>query len=102
MSEKPSPRDPRYFGRIALALSLLPWMAWALMRSFRLTGGFLSELLKLVLLLAVPAALTVSVVGLFSDARKSYAVTALAVTLVYALTFLLLSLVHLFRFVATH
>jgi len=98
----PATRNPYHFGRIALALSLLPWMSWALLRSFRLSDGFFAGFLQIVLFLSVPAALTLSVIGLFSDTRKSYAIAALSVTLTYALTFFLLLVVNLFRFVATH
>jgi hypothetical protein len=77
-------------------------MSWALLRAFPDRGPLPANLLQFLILLSVPAALTVSVMGLFSDARKAYAASALLVALVYAVTFFLLLLKQLFQFIATH
>lgn len=102
MPESSAPRDPYHFGRVALALALLPWMSWALLRAFPLAGGPLESLLQFLIMLAVPAALVVSALGLYSDARKAYAASALVVAGVYAVTFFLLLVKQLFQFLATH
>lgn len=102
MAKEQLPRDPYHFGRVGLALSLLPWMSWALLRAFPDTGAALTNLLQLLILLSVPVALTVSAIGLFSDARKAYALSALILALVYSVTFFLLLLRQLFHFIATH
>lgn len=96
----PASRHPHHFGRIALALSLLPWLAYALMRAFQLGEGLPGVLLQSTILLAVPAALAVSAAGVFSDTRKAYAIAALVVALTYAVTFFALAVVAVFRFVA--
>jgi len=91
-NQQPTGRDPYHFGRIALALSLLPWMAWALLRTFQLNDGLAADLLQVVIILSVPAALIVGAIGLYSDARKSLSLSALTVTLIYTLTFFVLLL----------
>jgi len=102
MAKRRSPRDPYHFGRVGLALALLPWMSWALLRAFPDSGPLLANLLQFLILLSVPAALTVSAIGLFSDARKAYAISALILALVYSVTFFLLLIRQLFHFIATH
>lgn len=91
-NHQPAARDPYHFGRIALALSLLPWMAWALMRTFQLSDGLFTGLLQLLIMLSVPAALILGAIGLYSDARRSFSLSALTVTLIYTLTFFVLLL----------